>query len=93
MTKLYNHAFNISFQLESAKEDASDVTNEDLLNALLKRIADCSTGRDADLVECCGCPYDTYETDLKESLRSSSFNAKIELRNRFSLENKDVGIE
>lgn len=93
MTKIYNHMFSIGFSLESSKEDGSDVTEQDLLNALLKRIADCSTGRDAGLIECCGPPEDTYETPVKDALKLIMFHKKVEFRDRFGLKNEDVGID
>lgn len=63
MTKRYNHAFDIAFSLNSLKEDASDVTNEMVAEALMRRIADCVNGKDSTLIECCGAPFDTYEIE------------------------------
>ena len=58
----YNHAFTIAFSVETEHE-ADDVTAEELRDAIRKRIDDCMNGTDADLIECCGAPFDTYEVD------------------------------
>lgn len=90
---IYNHAFSIGFSLESTCEDGSSVTNEMLLRALLKRIADCSTGEDSDLVECCDAPMDSYEMTHNECVENNVLNARLDTRNRLGLTNKEVGIE
>jgi hypothetical protein len=64
--KLYNHMFTIAFEVVSLKEDASDVTNNMLASALLKRTSSCLDGTDALLIECVGSPDDTYELTPNE---------------------------
>ena len=57
----YNHAFDISFTVESDHPEADDVTPAMLKAGLLKRIADLYTAGDNEWLEAAGMPYDTYE--------------------------------
>lgn len=57
----YSHAYTIAFEAESMQEDGEDMTNEMLEKAILERVRSCMAGEDADLLECCGAPFDTYE--------------------------------
>tara|TARA_R110000737_G_scaffold163548_1_gene191147 strand:- start:251 stop:424 length:174 start_codon:yes stop_codon:yes gene_type:complete len=53
----YSHAFDFAFELNSDREDASDVTAAMMRAALLNRIADMPV---AEFVEACG-KFDTAE--------------------------------
>lgn len=61
MAAIYNHAYTIAVEISgSAREDAEDVTGAQLRAALLTRINSLS---DAELLEACDAPYDTFEED------------------------------
>jgi len=56
----YDHAYAFSFSVKSNDAGGEDVTAENLLDA----IAEALTRMDAvDLLENCGCPFDTYEVE------------------------------
>lgn len=55
----YNHAFDIAFEVESNKEDASDVTQKMLAAAIQRRLNNCVQNNS--LEECCFPPFDSYE--------------------------------
>ena len=63
----FNHAFTIAFEVNSIREDASDVTPQMLKNALIKRMADLDAsyvpgkGRGWEWHEAVGEPFDTHE--------------------------------
>jgi hypothetical protein len=52
----YNHAYTIAFEIESNKEDASDVTADMIRRSLEKRLSD----GDLEIVQAAGSPFDTY---------------------------------
>jgi hypothetical protein len=54
----FNHAFSFSFELMSLDEDGADVTGAQLREAIVARLTRLS---DAELVEACEAPYDSYE--------------------------------
>lgn len=58
MSKKYSHAFQLAFTVESDNE-GEDVTNQELLTGLTKRLADLIECDEID--EACGLPIDTYE--------------------------------
>lgn len=61
MPHTYNHAYTFAVEIPgSASEDAEDVTGAQLRAALLARISSLS---DAELLEACDAPYDTFEED------------------------------
>lgn len=62
-TKRFNHAFTIAFSLETDHK-ADDVTEEELLDALSKRLDDIT--KTGEIIEAAGTPYDTYENDLPD---------------------------
>lgn len=57
----YNHAFDVAFSLESNDPDGLDVTRTQLIEAMLRRIADLSESDE--LFEAIGAPFDTHEVD------------------------------
>lgn len=60
--KTYDHAFTIAFSVKnSISLDASDVTDDMLRSALLRRIADLDDAEHECLTDACDAPYDTYE--------------------------------
>jgi hypothetical protein len=60
--KRYNHAYAIAFSVSgSAHPAGEDLTQEQLVFAILKRIADLVDNNE--LVEAVGLPHDTYEED------------------------------
>ena len=59
--KIYNHGFELSFNLVSNTEDGSDITNAMLREALLAKIADMDQ---SDTWFCCQPWDDTYEEEL-----------------------------
>jgi hypothetical protein len=58
-TTWFSHAYDFALEVESQREDASDVTGEMLKAALLKRIASMPA---AEFLEACG-KFDTAEID------------------------------
>jgi hypothetical protein len=56
----YNHAFTFSFSLVNASEDGTGTTAQQAREAIMKRLA---TIDDAELLECIGLPFDTYEEE------------------------------
>jgi hypothetical protein len=56
--KRFNHAYDIAFSLESFTENATDVTPQDIRQALQKRIASMC---DNELMQATGAPFNTYE--------------------------------
>lgn len=67
MTKRYNHAFSLGFEIESHEPDGSDVTHPMLLNAIARRLLALQEGYNVDparretLVDACDAPWDTFE--------------------------------
>lgn len=59
MGKKFSHAFDIAFQLTS-ENDGANVTGAELLKALRARVA---TLTEAEAIEACGMPFDTYEIE------------------------------
>jgi len=57
--KRYNHAFTLAFSLETDNE-GDKVTEEELLQAIKKRIRDLEKV-EGEIIEACGLPFDTYE--------------------------------
>ena len=57
----YSHAYTIAFEVESNDPNGDDVTNEMISLAIKERIRACNSEEDADLLECCGAPFDTYK--------------------------------
>lgn len=60
LSKRLNHAYTIAFSVET-DNDKMNVTNEELLHALKKRVSEIESGHDCDMIEACGLPFDTYE--------------------------------
>ena len=60
----YNHAFDIAFEVIT-DHPGDEVTAEELLGALLARTADLAAGN-ADIIEACGLPFDTFEYSENE---------------------------
>lgn len=61
-TKTYNHAFTIAFQLGgSTDENGEDVTQEQMAEALYKRIKDLLANNE--MLEAVGAPFDTFKED------------------------------
>lgn len=56
--KKYDHAFTIAFSLKSDNE-AEEVTEEELLDALRKRVYDIEKNKE--VFEAVGLPFDTFE--------------------------------
>ena len=58
---LYNHAFDVAFQVRSYHDgsEADPVTADELIAGLRDRLRDFDKGRE-DIEECCGGPFDTY---------------------------------
>ena len=52
----YSHAYTIAFEIESDKEDASDVTADMIRRALEKRLSD----GDLEIIQAVGSPFDTH---------------------------------
>jgi hypothetical protein len=75
---LYNHAFSISFSVETAN-DAESVSSSEIRAGILKRLADI---RDSELVEAAGMPFDTYEVTLDDALRLHE-SEKYIIENKF----------
>lgn len=62
MTKptTYNHAYSIAFEVPgSTDEHGEDVTQEQMISAMLRRLANLIDNNE--VVEAADCPYDTYE--------------------------------
>ncbi len=60
--KTYNHAFTIAFEVPgSTTTDGEDVTPEQMVAALLKRIADLMAN--GEMLEAVGAPFDTHKED------------------------------
>lgn len=63
----FNHAYSLGFAVISEREDASDVTHEMLMEAILQRLAALQAGhvtdprRNETLVDACDAPWDTFE--------------------------------
>jgi hypothetical protein len=62
----YNHAFGFGFSLTTVR-DGENVTGAELRAAILQRLAD--LGDDAQLLEACGAPMDTYEMPPVRTIR------------------------
>lgn len=57
--KTYNHAFTIAFEVPGSKaQDGADVTAEQMVEALRKRIANLMAN--GEMLEAVGGPFDTY---------------------------------
>ena len=56
---MYNHAFSIGFEVVS-EHDGENVTAEELLEGLRRRLEDLEESGD-EIIEACGLPFDTYE--------------------------------
>lgn len=56
----YNHAFDFAFEVTSENFDGSDVTPSMLRSALIFRAL---TIDDEEIIEACGAPFDTMESD------------------------------
>ena len=66
----YNHAFDIAFEVTSNKEDGSDVTADMMVDALAKRLNEL---KGEEIIEACGCPFDTYEMEEPKARRSQEY--------------------
>jgi hypothetical protein len=58
----YNHAFEVAFEVET-EHTGEEVTAEELLAGITERVRDLRQECEADIVEACGLPYDTYEIE------------------------------
>jgi hypothetical protein len=56
----YDHAYTFGFSVKSNDGGGEDVTAEQLRDAIVKALARMD---DVDLLENCGCPFDTYEIE------------------------------
>jgi hypothetical protein len=64
MMARYNHAYDIAFSLVSETPDGSDVTQEMLRAALIRRIEQLDAEAEfGGMEQACGAPYDTYEEE------------------------------
>ena len=62
VTKTYNHAFCIGFEVAgSTHPEGEDVTPAQLREALLRRVRE--LGFSDEWLEACGAPFDTYEEE------------------------------
>ena len=62
----YNHMYSIAFSVVSDDPDGNDVTAPMLFCALmgrLRRMMESGQNWEAEMLEGCGCPEDTYEED------------------------------
>jgi hypothetical protein len=58
--KTYNHAYSIAFSVSnSTHPEGEDLTQEQLVSAILKRVADLIDNNE--MLEAVGLPFDTYE--------------------------------
>jgi hypothetical protein len=58
--KTYNHAYSIAFSVSnSTHPEGEDLTQEQLVSAILKRVADLIDNNE--MREAVGLPFDTYE--------------------------------
>jgi len=56
----YNHAYSLGFEVPGSSDpDGLDVTDDQMLTALLKRIANII--EHSEIQEAINCPFDTYE--------------------------------
>ncbi len=66
----FNHAYTFGFEVVSKREDASDVTHEMLLQAILNRLSRTSShyspGDEGSMLDCCDAPFDTHIMDEGE---------------------------
>lgn len=60
----YDHAYTFGFSVKSNDEGGEDVTAEQLRDAIVKALARMN---DVDLLENCGCPFDTFEIEESET--------------------------
>jgi hypothetical protein len=74
----YNHAFDIAFEVISYEEDGSDVTAEMLADALRDRID--SLFDNDEMIEACGCPFDTYEMGEPKARRSQEYIDRLKVK-------------
>ncbi len=58
MSKLYSHAFDIAFYIETPERDGCNISGAQLRAAILRRLQRLS---DHELEEAVGAPYDTGE--------------------------------
>jgi len=63
----YSHAFDIAFEVISNEKDGSDVTADMIADALRDRIK--SLLHNDEMIEACGCPFDTYEMEEPKARR------------------------
>ncbi len=63
MKKQYNHACDLAFEYVSNREDGEDVSRNELVAAILRRVADLITnkGCPSEIKEATMPPFDTYE--------------------------------
>jgi len=63
----YNHAYTFGFEVVSSNADASDVTHEMLMQAILNRLSrtgsEPKSGEEGSMVDCCDAPFDTHELE------------------------------
>lgn len=66
-TKLYNHAFEIAFSINSDYE-GDNVPEEELIQGLEERLKEMKSTPGL-ILEACGAAYDTYDNDVDNSLK------------------------
>jgi hypothetical protein len=64
MMRRFNHAFTFGFALDSDDATGEHIPARQLRAAILKHLAGLS---DAELIENCGLPFDSYAVDMPES--------------------------
>ena len=57
----YNHMYAFTFSLVNGSENGEGTTPQEVRNAIKKRLESIS---DSELLECIGCPEDTYEEEV-----------------------------
>ncbi len=61
--QMYNHAFDIAFEVLSETEDGEDVTPAMFRAALQNKMDDMDSNGDLHWQECIGCPFDTFKCE------------------------------
>lgn len=66
-SKLYNHAFEVAFSINS-DNDGESVTEKEMIQGLEERLKELKATPGL-AIEACGKPYDTYDNDIESSLK------------------------
>lgn len=84
MTKIFNHAVTLAFEIESLKEDMSDITANMVLIALNRRIAGLIADN-AILEATCHDSFDMYESTVEDSIEMNQRRIKHDLEKQFKI--------